>query len=67
MGGVLSCIPPAKEFKLIHEFKVPVPPVPGGHVEGVPAVGGNAQFVATSATPLIVPVVPDVTAKFENW
>src|SRR5881227_1438342 len=31
------------------------------------AVGGAAQVVATNATPLIVPVVVDVTTKFENW
>jgi hypothetical protein len=31
------------------------------------AVGGVGQVVAASVTPLIVPVPPNVTTKFENW
>ena len=33
----------------------------------VVAVGGVGQVVAASVIPLMMPVVPDVTAKFENW
>jgi len=33
----------------------------------VVAVGGVGQVSAASVIPLIMPVVPDVTTKFENW
>ena len=42
-------------------------PLPNAFKSIVLAVGGVGQVVVASVIPLMVPVVPDVTAKFENW